>query len=242
MSEIMSDRLKALRKEKGKKQQEAAEEMFMSRTTLSKYENPDTDTDSMPARELMRLANYYECDPRYLTGDISCKDKEVSDIHDDTGLTEGAIEELKSCKEFVDGMKKKGYSFRTAEEEKLRFISFVIEAMNSFQILRHIETGATAQILDDRYSYRELDFEEEKEEIRRAAMIEDMLNDEKWDDIDVTLPNEQNLLFRRAYCENTASAIRGEVLAMLNRLYDEYSELRIEEEYARIKSSEREEY
>lgn len=101
MSVIMSERLKELRKEKGLTreekrltQEQAAKEMFMSRTTLAKYENPDTDIDSMRVTELMNLAKYYNCDPRYITGDISCKDKEVSDIHDAIGFQENAIGKL----------------------------------------------------------------------------------------------------------------------------------------------------
>lgn len=95
MSEIMSERLKELRKEKGLTQQQVANALNMSRTTLSKYENKDTDIDVMPVRELMRLSKYYNCDPRYITGDISCKDKEVSDIHDATGLTDEPIRVMK---------------------------------------------------------------------------------------------------------------------------------------------------
>lgn len=245
MSEIMSERLKQLREEKGhtrgKKltQEKAAEELFMSRTTLAKYENKDTDIDSMPVTTLMRLAKYYDCDPRYITGDISCKDKEVSDIHDATGLSESAIQTLISCKGFKDGMKRKGHTIELFDRETPRFISFLLESMNAYQLFRHIETGAYAKVLDKRYENRELDFEEMKQEIQREEMLKDMLNDEKWDDVDITLLSEQNLLFRKAYCENTASAIRSEVHRMLENLYDAYADLRIDEEYARLENGER---
>ena len=237
MSKIMSDRLKQLRKEKGLKQghklsqEQAAKDMNMSRTTLAKYENPDTDTDSMRVTELMILAKYYNCDPRYITGDIPCKDKAVSDIHDATGLSELAIEELINNKNFAEGMKQKGFPYRTYEEEIPQFISFLLTAMNGHLIYKHIETGARAKILVRRYEEREPEFEEIIKAIQQQEeFLNDMLNDEKWDTIDVTIPSEQNLIFRKTLCENAESSNRGKIHRMLTDLYDAYADRRIDEE------------
>ncbi|MBR0342516.1 MAG: helix-turn-helix transcriptional regulator [Oscillospiraceae bacterium] len=143
MGKIMSDRLKNLRKNMGKTQQQAADEMFMSRTTLAKYENPDTDFDSMRAKELLILANYYDCDPRFITGDISCKDKEISDIHDATGLSVEAISVLSTMKKYNDD------KHDPISPLILDFISQLITDVDFFVVERHIRAMVDVETFED---------------------------------------------------------------------------------------------
>lgn len=94
MSKLTSERLKALRKEKALTQKQVAEQIGIGRNTLSKYENP-TDTSHMPLDVLRLLSKFYDCDPRYITGDIECKSESATDIHEVTGLSQKAIDRLK---------------------------------------------------------------------------------------------------------------------------------------------------
>lgn len=159
MSQIMSERLKQLRKEKGKTQQDAAKDMFMSRTTLAKYENPDTDFDSMRAKELLILANYYNCDPRYISGDISCKDKYTSDIHDAIGLSKDAISVLSTMKKYNDD------KHDPISPLILAFISQLITDVDFLVVERHIRAMVDVE------TYAEIAEKNNLKEIRNALEI-----------------------------------------------------------------------
>lgn len=156
MSQVMSERLKQLRTEKGKTQKDAAKDMFMSRTTLAKYENPDTDFDSMRAKELLILANYYDCDPRFITGDISCKDKEISDIHDATGLSVEAISVLSTMKKYNDN------KHDPISPLILAFISQLITDVDFLVVERHIRAMVDVE------TYEEIAEKSNLKEIRKA--------------------------------------------------------------------------
>lgn len=244
IEQIVSDRgekiaelLKAKRKEKGYTQEEFATLLGISKDSLMDYEK--TGELKYPTRVFLSMCEALDCSPQNLMGIDEAHHRETQAIMDVTGLSEAAIETLISCKNFSNGMKEKGHSIRLYDEEVPKFISYILTAMNAYQIFRHIETGAYAKILDKRYEDRHMDYDELKKEIQREEMLHDMLNDDKWDAIDITLLEEENLLFRKAFCENTESAIRIEVHRMLENIYDAFADLRIEEECIRLENGER---
>ena len=234
VAQRMRDRRKALSKTQGKLSQDTG----LSLKTINSLEKMTAPTLSVDT--FMRLCTALDCSADYLLGIDELPHHETTDIHAATGLSESAIEELMSCKKFSETMKKKGYSFRTYEEEVPQFISFLLTAMNGHLFHKHIEIGARARILAKRYEEKEPEFEEMIQVIRqREEFLNDMLNDEKWDTVDITIPSEQNLIFRKTFCENTESANRSKIHSMLTDIYDVYADRRIDEECVMLENEER---
>ena len=74
-------------------QEKLAEKMDVSLKTVMNWEQGQ----AIPSIEtLMDLAELYHCDLDYLTGRIDCKTHDLQFIHDQTGLSEKAIEKLQS--------------------------------------------------------------------------------------------------------------------------------------------------
>ena len=87
----LSEGLKRARKEAGYTQESLAQAMDVHLKTIRNWEQgvatPSLDT-------LMSLADRYGCDLDYLTGRIDCHTHDLQFIHDQTGLSEKAIEKL----------------------------------------------------------------------------------------------------------------------------------------------------
>lgn len=91
-NETFAGRLTGLREKSGKKRQEVADDIGISRASLEYYEKgkrkPDIDV-------LLKLADYYRVTCDYLVRGIEC---EFAEIGRTTGLMQEAIEELKTEK------------------------------------------------------------------------------------------------------------------------------------------------
>lgn len=93
-----AERLVNLREKAGKKRQEVADNLGISRASLEYYEKdkrkPDIDV-------LLKLADYYNVSTDYLLGLTAAPttDKDVQYICDYTGLSENAVKELKADRE-----------------------------------------------------------------------------------------------------------------------------------------------
>lgn len=96
-NETFADRLTKLRENTGKKRQEVADELKISRASLEYYEKskrkPDTEV-------LVKIAEYYEVSTDYLLGlsIAPTTNKDIQFICDYTGLSEEVIEELNEIK------------------------------------------------------------------------------------------------------------------------------------------------
>ena len=95
---LFPTRLRELRKEKGVSQQECADTLGVSKSTLGLWENGDTLPD---ARSLAQMAEYYGVSADYMLGVSEVKSPDVSTqkICELTGLTEQAVEMLMEIKE-----------------------------------------------------------------------------------------------------------------------------------------------
>jgi transcriptional regulator with XRE-family HTH domain len=90
---VFSDRIKLLRLEREEKQSDVAEVLGVSVQSYSAYE-----ASREPNYELLcKLANYFNVTTDYLLGASDCRDVENHNIHEETGLSEEAIESLKYC-------------------------------------------------------------------------------------------------------------------------------------------------
>lgn len=87
------DRLKELRKKKYRTQDDFAEDMDVTVETVRNWEQgrvlPEMGT-------LIKISRLLDCDLDYLTGRIKCQTHDLQFIHDQTGLSEGAIRKLQS--------------------------------------------------------------------------------------------------------------------------------------------------
>ena len=89
----LKDGLKRARKGAGLTQAELAEKMDVHIKTVMNWEQGIAE----PSLEtLMELTELYHCDLDYLTGRIDCRTHDLQFIHDQTGLSEKAIEKLQS--------------------------------------------------------------------------------------------------------------------------------------------------
>ena len=235
---IVSRRIRERRKQLGLTQAALAEKLDVNTKTIVTIEQMAVPT--FATDRFISLCTILDCSPDYLMGIDDLPHRVSTDIHAAIGLSELAIDTLISSKNFVEGMKKKGYSFRTYEEEIPQFISFLITTMNGYLIFKHIETGARAKVLDKRYAEKELEYEELIQVIKhQEEFLNDMLNDEKWETLDITIPSEENLIFRKMLCENAESSNRSKIHSMLKNLYDAYADQRIDEECVTLEKEER---
>lgn len=89
----LKEGLKRARKEAGLTQAELAEKMGVHIKTVMNWEQGIAEPS---LGTLMKLTELYNCDLDYLTGRIDCKTHDLQFIHDQTGLSEKAIEKLLS--------------------------------------------------------------------------------------------------------------------------------------------------
>lgn len=89
----LKEGLKRARKEAGLTQAELAETMGVHIKTVMNWEQGIAEP---PLGTLMELTELYHCDLDYLTGRLDQKTHDLQFIHDQTGLSEKAIEKLQS--------------------------------------------------------------------------------------------------------------------------------------------------
>lgn len=89
----LKEGLKRARKEAGLTQAELAEKMNVHIKTVMNWEQGIAEP---PLGTLMELTELYHCDLDYLTGRLDQKTHDLQFIHDQTGLSEKAIEKLQS--------------------------------------------------------------------------------------------------------------------------------------------------
>ena len=94
--ETLAERLKQARKETGYSLEKVAELCNVQQyQTVSKQENGKV----MPSLEkLLTLCNIYKCELGYLLGEYKCKTRIATDIQEETGLSEQAVNFLKEQK------------------------------------------------------------------------------------------------------------------------------------------------
>lgn len=98
-TDVVKNRLKSLREEKGIIQKELAETLNLTRATIASYETGK----SMPSIDVvLKYADYFECSTDYILGRTDeknlsyTKDGEIKILHDkDLDIKEAAIELLK---------------------------------------------------------------------------------------------------------------------------------------------------
>lgn len=89
----LKEGLKRARKEAGLTQADLAEKMGVHIKTVMNWEQGIAEP---PLGTLMELTELYHCDLDYLTGRLDQKTHDLQFIHDQTGLSEKAIEKLQS--------------------------------------------------------------------------------------------------------------------------------------------------
>ena len=89
----LKEGLKRARKEAGLTQADLAEKMGVHIKTVMNWEQGIAEP---PLGTLMELTELYHCDLDYLTGRLDQKTHDLQFIHDQTGLSENAIEKLQS--------------------------------------------------------------------------------------------------------------------------------------------------
>lgn len=71
-----------------------AEKINVTRQTIAKWESGKS---SPTVEDLLQLCNVFGCDYGYLIGDYECRTRKATDIRDETGLSELAIDNLLVC-------------------------------------------------------------------------------------------------------------------------------------------------
>ncbi len=77
-------------------QEELAEAINVSRSTIIKWENARASAPSI--RDLLLLCNFFNCELGYLLCEYDCKTRELTDICNKTGLSENAIQRILAWK------------------------------------------------------------------------------------------------------------------------------------------------
>lgn len=85
-------RIKLERENKDMTQEELAASVNVSRSTIIKWENARVSTPSI--RDLLLLCNFFDCELGYLLCEYDCKERVVTDVQKETGLSEKAIEKI----------------------------------------------------------------------------------------------------------------------------------------------------
>lgn len=127
-----AQRLTELREKAGKKRQEVADDLGISRASLEYYEKgkrkPDTDI-------LFRIAKYFNTSADYLIGlsDVPTTDKDLKFVCEYTGLSEKAVEELcNNRKLHIQG-------FWNFVSGKFDILNKLIESNTVFEICLYID-------------------------------------------------------------------------------------------------------
>ena len=160
-----AERLIELRENKGKKRQEVADDINISRASLEYYEkgkrNPDIEI-------LEILADYYNVTCDYLIKGVKTENVSINEV---TGLSDKAIDNLKLYQQLKKSMLRRFSYFknRSTNENDTKYsqkvkntfdidiISYFIEHINEYEILSLLESLITV-IFDETNS---LDIEEE---------------------------------------------------------------------------------
>lgn len=91
----VGNRIRDCREEiKYSQEQLALELEYASRQTIGKWENGDITAN---IDDFIKLCNIFNCDMGYLLGEFDTKRHIVADVQEVTGLSEAAIETLKTC-------------------------------------------------------------------------------------------------------------------------------------------------
>ncbi|MGN0441687.1 MAG: helix-turn-helix domain-containing protein [Acutalibacteraceae bacterium] len=210
-----AERLTELREKSGKKRQEVADDLGISRASLEYYEKgkrkPDTDI-------LFRIAKYFNASADYLIGlsDVPTTNKDLKFVCEYTGLSEKAVEELAFYKspdtdiEFTWNFGSKNFEIlnKLFEREVIfdicSYIGFHCEAANTANII-----ASNALDVYERIGYCETELEKENEK------LEELKNE-----LDLTLFRLQNLItdFTKDYSDYfETTEIMQEVLCLLKR-------------------------
>lgn len=127
-----AERLTQLREKAGKKRQEVADDLGISRASLEYYEKgkrkPDTDI-------LFRIAKYFNASADYLIGlsDVPTADKDLKFVCEYTGLSEKAVEELNyNKKSHIQG-------FWNFVSGKFDILNKLIESKTVFEICLYVD-------------------------------------------------------------------------------------------------------
>ena len=70
-----------------------SEEIGVTRQTLSKWEKGTGEGPTL--WDMVRLCDFYKCDLGYLTGEYECRTRITTDIREETGLSELAVDNLR---------------------------------------------------------------------------------------------------------------------------------------------------
>ena len=111
----LGKKLQLLRKVKGKTQAEVAEELGLkSRETVKQWESWDR---HIKARDLIKLAEYYEVSSDYLLGisDVVTPDPDLRKVCEYTHLSEGAVMSLRDIEGLTDIIFAIGEDYETAD-------------------------------------------------------------------------------------------------------------------------------
>lgn len=130
-NETFAERLTTLREIEGKKRQEVADSLGITRASLEYYEKGKRKPD---IEVLAKLANYYKVSTDYLLGlsNVPTTDKDVQFVCEYTGLTQEAVGCLRNEKEILENSEKKELC-----SEFLETINKYIEDGNLFYIFAY---------------------------------------------------------------------------------------------------------
>lgn len=121
----LGKKLQKLREAKGKTQSEVAEELGLnSRETVKQWESWDR---HIKARDLIKLAKYYEVSSDYLLGisDVVAPDPDLRKVCEYTNLSEGAVMSLRDIEGLTDIIFAIGEDYETADSP-----GDIIDALN----------------------------------------------------------------------------------------------------------------
>lgn len=147
--QLVAERLKNLRKQNNKKipliklseEIEEKTEVYISATQLNKYENPEK-SDIMNVENLIAIADYYDVPYEYLLGKSESKKRENINIHERTGLSDNAINNIMKYKEPFFPVQTNQYGFIPALNkflENSEFCEFLILLGSYYNNLVDIE-------------------------------------------------------------------------------------------------------
>ncbi len=87
------------RKRAGFSQAKLAELLHVNRNTIAAWEKAGKGGRIPPLDDMLKMCSLFDCELEYLLGRLKCKTREATDIQQETGLSEGAIDALRRFKE-----------------------------------------------------------------------------------------------------------------------------------------------
>lgn len=180
-----AERLTKLRENSGKKRQEVADDICISRASLEYYEKGKRKPD---IEVLLKLADYYGVTCDYLLKGVKTENIK---IHEATGLSDKAIEKLqnivkqstgnyisKKHKQKIDELEKyiNGFSEEEIEEERKNFDNILLERKSRPEI--SLSEEAYYQSFEEYFcDFEKWEIEsEQKENIKEAEIVLEALN------------------------------------------------------------------